>query len=147
MENQVGDVFRPGVKVSYDYDFGSTTRLAVKLVGEREGWVVKPNDVHLLARNDPPHIPCGRCHEGAATVIDMANSYDESGWLCARCAEETDLADSDMTLPVVNSPRTGVWLHRELTVPDTQERGSAVQIRAAGTGTRGTTGRRTEQST
>jgi hypothetical protein len=108
VEKEVGNLFKPGMKLSYDYDFGSTTRLSIKVVGEREGRVVKPNDVHLLARNDPPHIPCGRCHQGAAAVIDMENSYDESGWLCDQCAEETDLADSDMTLPVVNSPRTGV---------------------------------------
>jgi hypothetical protein len=108
MEEKVGNVFKPGLKLSYEYDFGSTTYLSIKVVGEREGWVVKPNDVHVLARNDPPHIPCGRCHQGAATIIDMENAYDNSGWLCDRCAEETDLADSDMTLPVVNSPRTGV---------------------------------------
>ena len=108
MEEKVGAVFRPGVKLSYEYDFGSTTRLSLRVVAEREGWVVKPNDLHVLARNDPPHIPCGRCQQGAATLIDVENSYEESGWLCARCAEETDLAGSDMTLPVVNSPRTGV---------------------------------------
>jgi hypothetical protein len=108
MEAKVGDLFKPGLKLSYDYDFGSTTTLSIKVVGEREGWVVKPNEIHLLARNDPPHIPCGRCHKGEAAVIDMENVYDESGWLCDRCAEETDLADGEMTLPVVNSPRTGV---------------------------------------
>jgi hypothetical protein len=108
MEEKVGNVFRPGLKLSYDYDFGSTTHLSVKVVAEREEWVVKANDLHVLARNDPPHIPCGRCHQGAATLIDREISYDESGWLCDRCAEETDLAYSDMTLPVVNSPRTGV---------------------------------------
>ncbi len=108
MEEKVGDLFRPGLKLSYDYDFGSTTRLSIKVVGEREGEVVKPNDVHVLARNDPPYIPCGRFHKSPAPLIDMESSYDQSGWLCDRCAKETDLADSDMTLPVVNSPRTGV---------------------------------------
>jgi hypothetical protein len=108
MEDKVGDIFRPGLKLSYDYDFGSTTHLTVRVVGEREGWVVKPNDLHVLARNDPPHIPCGQCHQRAATLIDREYAYDESGWLCDRCAEENDLSPDEMTLPVVNSPRTGV---------------------------------------
>jgi hypothetical protein len=38
----------------------------------------------------------------------VENSYDESGWFCERCAEENDLNTEEMTLPVVNSPRTGV---------------------------------------
>jgi hypothetical protein len=108
MEERVGDVFQKGSKLSYDYDFGSTTRLSLKGVGEREGLVVKAKEVRLLARNDPPHIPCGRCRKAEATVIDMENSYDESGWLCERCAEEVGVSLEEMSLPVVNSPRTGV---------------------------------------
>jgi len=107
MEKRVGDVFTKGAKLSYDYDFGSTTTLSLKGVGEREGLVVKPNDMHVLARNDPPYIPCGSCGQAAATLIDVENTYDESSWLCAACAEKEDLSE-EMTLPVVNSPRTGV---------------------------------------
>jgi hypothetical protein len=106
MNKRVGDVFEKGAQLSYDYDFGSTTSLTLKGVGEREGLVVKPNDVHVLARNDQPDIPCGLCHKAPAAVIDMENAYDKSGWLCAACAEEEGL--HEMTLPVVNSPRTGV---------------------------------------
>jgi hypothetical protein len=108
MEARLGDVLQKGSKLSYEYDFGSTTHLSLKVVGEREGWVVKPNDIHVLARNDPPHIPCGKCHKAAATIIDMENAYDESGWLCDACAEQAGLANGERTLPVVNSPRTGV---------------------------------------
>jgi hypothetical protein len=108
MEDRLGDIFQKGMKLSYDYDFGSTTHLLVKVVGERDGLVGKANDVHVLARNEPPHIPCGVCHKAAATIIDMENPCDESGWLCDACAEAEGVAGSDMTLPVVNSPRTGV---------------------------------------
>jgi hypothetical protein len=108
MSTPAGDVFQMGVKVSYEYDFGSTTALSLKMVGEREGPVKKAGEVTLLARNDPPDIPCGVCEKAPATIIDMENAYDESGWLCDACAEKEDLADSDMTLPVVNSPRAGV---------------------------------------
>jgi hypothetical protein len=108
MDQPVGDLFKKDLKLSYEYDFGSTTHLTLKVVGEREGPIVKPHEVRVLARNDPPHIPCGRCHQAAATLIDMENSYDESGWVCARCGEEMELSEEEMTLPVVNSPRTGV---------------------------------------
>jgi hypothetical protein len=108
MEDRVGRFLQKGSKLSYEYDFGSTTRLVLKGVGEREGRIVKPNDVRLLARNDPPPIPCGRCHKAPATLIDAENSYNRSGWLCARCAAEEGLSHEELTLPVVNSPRTGV---------------------------------------
>ena len=108
MEKVVGSLFRKGLKLSYDYDFGSTTTLTLKVVAEREGPIGHPNDVLVLARNDPPYIPCGMCQKAAATIIDMDNSYDASGWLCDPCAKKAGLQRGEMTLPVVNSPRTGV---------------------------------------
>ncbi len=108
MDSRVSSVFKKETKVSYDYDFGSTTTLSLKGVGGREGIIVNPNDVRLLARNDPPFIPCGNCEKAAATLIDMEDSNSESGWLCDKCAKKAGLADREMTLPVVNSPRTGV---------------------------------------
>jgi len=108
MDAIVGTALKKDTKLSYDYDFGSTTSLTLKGVGEREGLVVKPNDIRVLARNDPPFIPCGKCHKAAATIIDMENSYDESGWLCAACGKEEGVSEEEMSLPVVNSPRTGV---------------------------------------
>jgi hypothetical protein len=107
MEDKVGTIFHKGLTLSYEYDFGSTTALSVKIVDEHEGLVPKGQECRLLARNDPPHIPCGRCKEAEATIIDTEKVYDKSGWLCARCAAKARL-DEDMTLPVVNSPRTGV---------------------------------------
>jgi hypothetical protein len=106
MRTPLGKVFRRDVEVMHEYDFGSTTELLLKQVGEREGIPAGPQKVRLLARNDPPLIPCGRCGQ-PATQIDTENSYDPTGWLCDACAEKEGL-DEEMTLPVVNSPRTGV---------------------------------------
>jgi hypothetical protein len=108
MDTKVGTVLKKDSKLTYEYDFGSTTTLTLKGVGEREGLVEDPREVRLLARNDPPFIPCGRCHKNAAATIDREESYDESGWLCEACAEKAGLSEDEMTLPVVNSPRTGV---------------------------------------
>jgi hypothetical protein len=108
MNATAGEVFRPGLTFTHEYDFGSTTELTLKLVGEREGVLKNKDAIRLLARNDPPMIPCGSC--GAPAVwIDMERAWDASGWLCAKCAKmDPEDEYDDMMLPVVNSPRTGV---------------------------------------
>jgi hypothetical protein len=106
MNVQVGKVFRPGLTFTYEYDFGSTTELALKVVSEREGEVAKKGAVRLLARNEPPLIPCGKCGQ-PATLVDTESAWEEEGWLCHRCADvEEDWEEG--FLPVVNSPRVGV---------------------------------------
>jgi hypothetical protein len=108
MATRAGGLFKKGLKLSYEYDFGSTTHLTLKVAGAREALIAAPNEVRVLARNLPPHIPCGICHKNEAAFIDMENAYDESSWFCERCAEEHELNTEERTLPVVNSPRTGV---------------------------------------
>src|SRR5262249_39365173 len=39
MRTKVGEVFEPGLEFGYEYDFGSTTELTLKVVSEREGVV------------------------------------------------------------------------------------------------------------
>lgn len=93
----------PGMKFSYDYDFGSTTSLALKVVGEIEN---ESDSIRLLARNNPPAIPCSKCGKPATHVcVDCA--WEEEGWLCGACAPKHKCGE-DMLLPVVNSPRVGV---------------------------------------
>jgi hypothetical protein len=56
MQVKIGEAFsRTGVKGTYDYDFGSTTRLAVERTGGRIGRIAR-SAVRLLARNDPPIV-------------------------------------------------------------------------------------------
>jgi hypothetical protein len=99
MHVAVGKVFRPGLKFSYEYDFGSTTHLELRVVGEREGTLAK-GQVKLLARNEPPQILCESCKKPAAWV----DVYEGEGWLCEECLDNRD----EGVLPVVNSPRVGV---------------------------------------
>jgi hypothetical protein len=99
MDVAVGKVLRPGLKFSHEYDFGSTTHLELRVVGEREGARSGKEPVRLLARNEAPAIPCERCKQPAAWVDTF-----EDHWVCERC-----LGDSEEgALPVVNSPRVGV---------------------------------------
>ena len=106
MDVEVGEVLQPGLQFSYEYDFGSTTDLTLKVVSEREAEAKKKGSIRLLARNNPPLIPCGSCGK-PATVVSTEEAWDESGWLCDECAKKRGI-EEELCLPVVNSPRVGV---------------------------------------
>ncbi len=86
----------------YEYDFGSTTELRVRVLGSREG---SGGPVTLLARNLDPPLACVRCGAPATKVCMVCNSM-EPGWLCAKCAKRHECEDAINR--VVNSPRCGV---------------------------------------
>lgn len=98
-------ILHPGMRLNYEYDFGSTTELMLKVVSEFKS-NIKTSEVEILARNDPPQIKCSNC-DNLATRICTECIYEDAGWLCDDCAEDHK-CDEDMLLPVVNSPRTGV---------------------------------------
>lgn len=100
-------VLTVGQKFSYEYDFGSTTHLALKVMAEREGQALSEDEeVKVLARNLPPFIACQVCGKRATQVAGGYYDADEHGY-CDECVEKLD-EDVDMLLPVVNSPRVGV---------------------------------------
>jgi len=101
----LGKVLKVGTAFYHEYDFGSTTELSLKVVGEREG-KVRDKSVQVLARNDPPAIMCAKC-EKPATQVCVECLWSGDGWLCDECAAEHGCGE-EMLLPVVNSPRVGV---------------------------------------
>lgn len=101
----LGKVLSSGVKFYHEYDFGSTTELALKVVSEWEGQV-SDEAILLMARNDPPSILCESCGK-PATQVCVECLWKNEGWLCNKCAKKHECGD-DMLLPVVNSPRVGV---------------------------------------
>jgi hypothetical protein len=103
------DILRPGLKLNYEYDFGSTTELLLTVVSEFEG-SIKKGQVEILARNEAPRIKCDQC-ENPATTICTECLYDGEGWLCDDCAT-THGCNEEMLLPLVNSPRTGVCAYQ-----------------------------------
>jgi hypothetical protein len=105
MSQPLGRALKPGLKFSYEYDFGSTTDLSLRVVAELPGLPTK-QPFALLARNDPPEIPCGECSK-PATRVCAEHVYDDAGWLCDACAAEHE-CEEEMLMPIVNSPRTGV---------------------------------------
>jgi hypothetical protein len=107
MERKLKDVLEPGIQLLHEYDFGTTTELVVKVVGEYKGSMEKKKPVEVIARNEAPEIPCDECAEATALEICTECQWEGAGWLCRDCAEVHE-CDEEMFLPVVNSPRTGV---------------------------------------
>ncbi len=104
MRQKAADVFEPGSKMVYQYDFGSTTELNIKAMGHYRGPI--DQKIQIISRNAQPIIPCDVCSAKPAVQICTECAWD-GGWLCEDCAK-THECDEEMFLPVVNSPRTGV---------------------------------------
>ncbi|MEP7199627.1 MAG: hypothetical protein ABI874_07410, partial [Chloroflexota bacterium] len=60
----LGTLLRPKVKFRHEYDFGTTTELVLTVISERDGDIGQ-RPLQLLARNEPPLIPCGVCGKPA----------------------------------------------------------------------------------
>ncbi len=107
MDKIIGKIFKPGMELLHEYDFGSTTELQIKVIDKYEGPMAKNKAVEILARNAEPEIPCSECGAVPAVEICTECMWDGDGWLCEKCAKKHECGE-DMFLPVVNSPRTGV---------------------------------------
>ena len=105
MNYSLTKVLQPGEFFTYQYDFGSTTELTLRLVGKTGRYLPK-NSFIILARNNPPQYSCDHCKEVAWHVC-VECIYEDEGFLCQKCADEHECGD-DMLLPLVNSPRSGV---------------------------------------
>lgn len=107
MTRKIKDIMSPGMELLYEYDFGSTTELLIKVIDKYQGPVNKNEPIEILARNEAPEIMCNECGKALAVQICTECMYDGRGWLCQSCADNHECGE-DMMLPVVNSPRTGV---------------------------------------
>lgn len=105
MDLVLGDIFSPGLKFSYEYDFGSTTELSLKVLSVFKSHNGKPM-IKIITRNDPPIMYCDYCENIAKHVCTIC-LCEGMGRLCKECAKIHKCGD-EMFLPVVNSPRVGV---------------------------------------
>ena len=107
-----------GQEFTYEYDFGSTTELSLRVteMGPYEPGRETITDelghdhdeITLLARNLPPEIDCEECGASAVVVCQRCLHDPEApAWLCGTCGDEHD-CDRPVLMPVVNSPRVGV---------------------------------------
>ena len=108
LDARLEKVLKVGQKFTYEYDFGSTTELNLKVISEREGVALEGEDddtVFVLARNVAPAILCKVCGKPARKVVSGYFNVEENAY-CNRCANRSE--DAEMMLPIVNSPRVGV---------------------------------------
>jgi hypothetical protein len=73
------------------------------VMAERQG-EAKGKTIQVMARNNPPSIPCDICGK-ESTQLCAECLYEDEGRYCEEHAEEHE--HDDMLLPVVNSPRVG----------------------------------------
>jgi hypothetical protein len=105
MDERLESKLQTGIVFNHDYDFGTTTTLALRVAGEHAVPAVD-GEFKLLARNDPPSIPCSECQQ-AATQICFECLHEGEGVLCDACASKHECGQ-EMLAPLVNSPRDGV---------------------------------------
>lgn len=114
-KRKLKDVLAMGKQFSYEYDFGSTTELALRVVSQGTPKTSHAGAVRLLARNDALLFPCRTCGR-LATVICLECQEEIEGpedegrqFYCHVCIDKPAHShDEDMRSPVVNSPRMGV---------------------------------------
>jgi hypothetical protein len=102
MKKKISD-FKPGDKLWYAYDMGTSTELTIAIIAETQRPKQKEK-LRLLARNTAPEFdcPCGK----PATSLCLECGYEaDNRFLCDDCAKTHE--HEDALLPVVNSPRMG----------------------------------------
>lgn len=109
MDVKLSDVLSSGLKFYHEYDFGSTTELALKAVSEHPSKAAGKEPV-VLARNDKLKVPCESCGVEATGVCAYCVD-DAKGWCCKKCSKKHKCGEEAM-LPAVNSPRVGTCGYR-----------------------------------
>lgn len=101
----IRDVLQPGEESVYQYDFGSTTTLVVRVLGTVP--VVPPGRcIVLLGQNRRTHHACRSCDKEA----DYVYREDWTGrpqYFCSDCLSDQSI-DNEYCLYLSNSPRAGV---------------------------------------
>ena len=109
METELMEILAPGSEFTYEYDFGSTTKLKLRVVSSRIGDFPYSAEVKLLARNIAPEIRCDNCEEMATRYF--TEYYVSLCDTCARIKAKAE-ANGEYNLPIVNSPRSGVCAYK-----------------------------------
>ncbi len=100
------EILHPGQLCAYEYDFGTTTELVIKVIAEEDVETSK-GPIQILARNTLPFIPCDVCGEAPVVVTCMQCLAQDKSWLCHSCAKTHPCGRQELR-PRVNSPRAGV---------------------------------------
>lgn len=106
----IDQVFRPDVEITHIYDFGSSSHTLLQSMDTRQGKPLTRPPIYLMARNNPPKIPCIECGEPASWLcLECMYERQTSGAVCDEHVEQHQKHDNyGPTLEIVNSPRVGM---------------------------------------
>lgn len=110
---RLDEVIGPGTLFTYEYDFGSTTKLKLSVIGISP---VAPKiaPLCLIARNNRPEIPCYFCKEKGEYLV---TNWPDSPYMIAICRnctkKKVDDMDPEYVTVIPNSPRAGVCGYME----------------------------------
>jgi hypothetical protein len=110
LSRKTDKVLYKGLKLEYEYDFGSSTELLLTVVEEYP--VKAEEEIVLLSRNEPLEWLCDTCKKEPATQVCTVHGWGVDNLFCDKCAKKHAKKCEDFeeyaALPVVNSPRMGV---------------------------------------
>ena len=109
-EARIREVFRPGIQISYIYDFGSSSEMLIRNVSIRTGKPIEPRyPVALMARNVQPASECITCGESATWLcFECIIEHETWGTLCERHSATHPHKNYGDPGLLVNSPRMGM---------------------------------------
>jgi hypothetical protein len=111
MNARLHEAVGPRLAFRYEYDFGSTTELKLRVTGARAGHRGR-RSLRLLARNEPVTWSCAVCASPAAQTCAGCAEEGENPFFCKQHARAHAVGAHEghepALLPVVNSPRMGV---------------------------------------
>jgi len=103
----LSEVLCVGDRFSYTYDFGSSTDLELKVIGELTA-DSPARAIMIVARNAAPRHSCVTCGQPATRVCMYCIHEGPDCFFCKKCAAKHEERDDHQVLPITNSPRMGV---------------------------------------
>jgi len=114
MRIKLKKLFQKNMYIGYIYDYGSSTEIEIKVVSSYPSITIKNSNkfIKVSARNDDIDYRCFNCKKEKATEICTICLYEKEGGrtqssFCKSCAMKHECGE-EMTLPIVNSPRSGI---------------------------------------
>ena len=117
MNCKLKKVLERGMQMEYEYDYGSTTELVIR-VQDYYNAPDQKEEITILSRNNPPQFVCSVCGENDAAWVNPEGFYDGTSFFCEECLQKLEEGNIELDqecdfvpeflLPVCNSPRMGV---------------------------------------
>jgi len=106
---QADAVLDTDTELTHLYDFGTTSKTRIRVMDVREGAPATEHPITLMARNEMPEIPCKECDRQATQLCtECMYERDQTAEFCDEHTETHSHSGHAQTLPLVNSPRTGM---------------------------------------